>query len=503
MSRSLARRAAAVVLLLLLPLATSPFTVDLRPQKLLVFALALPLCAWGAPSRIATVSLALGLVALLAWPSAPWEILAVAAAPTVFALLSVKLTEDRAFVFRAARRAVLATSALALAGAFCLVPFETGAFRLPHPVLVGTFGNPNPLAAFLLLALPLCAADHVSSARRADRIETTLAMLLGATTILFCRSHLAALVLAAEVLLLVPRAALAAPLVALALAPIALASEGFVRALEGRLYLFVVHTRGFSFRTLLLGVGPDAIAPRFLDWQAEHLAAHPEALRFWTFPEHPHDDVVALLLAFGLVPVTLAVLLARRRLVPGKTLPRAPHRAAWTACVLLALGAGLTASPATWTPALLVLACSFRPRVSKPASWWLARAGLSASLAWTLVAFAAALSAYHHREALHAATTSKDTRAALHHTRAALVFPFDRGRLLHLEGRLLLETNRPREAADKLREASRLLPHPIVWKALVAAEIAAGRPDVAASETRAWLRSHPGDPEAKARFEGR
>ncbi|MDI1451798.1 hypothetical protein [Polyangium sp. 6x1] len=503
MTRSAARRAAAAVLLVLLPLATSPFTVDLRPQKTLVLALALPLCAWGAPSLVATLVAVLGLLALLVWPSAPWEILAVAAAPTVFGALSELLAEDRAFVFRLARRAVLAASALALAGAIGLLPFETGAFHLPYPVLVGTFGNPNHLAAFLLLVLPLCAADRASATRREDRIEGTVALILGATTILLCRSHLAALALAAEMLLFVPRAALAAPLAGLALVPIALASDGFVRAFEGRLYLLVVHVRGLSARTLLLGVGPDAIAPRFLDWQAEHLAAHPDAARLWTFPEHPHDDLAALVLAFGLLPAALALFLARRRLRLAPALPRRELRAAWIAFALLALGAGLSASPATWIAALVVLACTFRPRAPAPASFHLARAGFACALAWALVAFAQLLSAYHHREALRAATTSGDTRAALHHTRTALRFPFDRGRLLHLEGRLLLEAGRPRDAADKLHEAARLLPHPIVWKALAAAERAAGRPEAAVAAARAWLRYRPGDPEAKALLEGR
>ncbi|MDI1480256.1 hypothetical protein [Polyangium sp. y55x31] len=499
MSRSTARRAAAFLLLVLLPLATSPLTVDLRPQKALVLALALPFCAWGAPSLVAMLALALGLVALLVWPAAPWEILAVASAPTVFGALSELLSEDRAFVFRLARRVVLAASALALAGVIGLVPFETGAFRLPYPVLVGTFGNPNHLAAFLLLVLPLCAADRASAARSADRIEATSALILGAATILLCRSHLAALTLAAEVLLLVPRAALAAPLAALALVPIAFTSEGFVRALEGRLYLLVVHARGLSAQTLLLGIGPDVIASRFLDWQSDHLAAHPDAARFWTFPEHPHDDVAALVLAFGLLPAALALLLARKRLRLVPVLPRAELRAAWFAFALLALGAGLSASPATWIAALLVLACTFRPRAASPASWNLARAGLACALAWALVAFAQLLSAYHHREALRLAPAP----GALRHTRAALVFPFDRGRLLHLEGRLLLEAGRPREAADELRQAARVLPHPIVWKALAVAERAAGRPDAALAAARAWLHYRPGDPEAKAVIEGR
>ncbi|MDI3288582.1 hypothetical protein [Polyangium sp. 15x6] len=503
MTRSAARRAAAFVLLVLLPLATSPLTVDLRPQKTLVLALALPLCAWGAPSLVAALVLALGLLLLLVWPAAPWEILAVVSAPSVFGALSELLAEERAFIFRLARRAVLAASSLALAGAIGLVPFETGAFRLPYPVLVGTFGNPNHLAAFLLLVLPLCAADRASATRRADRMEATIALILGAATILLCRSHLAALTLAAEVLLLVPRAALAAPLAGLALVPIALASEGFVRAFEGRLYLLVVHARGLWGKVLLLGVGPDAIAPRFLDWQAEHLATHPDAARFWTFPEHPHDDLAALVLAFGLLPAALALLLARKRLRLAPALPRVELRAAWIAFALLALGAGLSASPATWIAALLVLACTFRPRVGSRVSWNLARVGLACALAWTLVAFAQLLSAYHHREALRAATTSGDTRAALHHTRAALLFPFDRARLLHLEGRLLLESGDPRAAADKLHEAARLLPHPIVWKALAAAERAAGRPEAAVAAARAWLRYRPGDPEAKALIEGR
>ncbi|MDC0743105.1 hypothetical protein [Polyangium mundeleinium] len=503
MRRSAARRAAAFVLLVLLPLATSPFTVDLRPQKTLVLALALPLCAWGAPSLVAALALALGLVALLVWPGAPWEILAVAAAPTVFGALSELLAEDRAFVLRLARRAVLAASGLALAGAIGLVPFETGAFRLPYRVLVGTFGNPNHLAAFLLLVLPLCAADRAAATRRADRIEGAIALILGAATILLCRSHLATLALAAEVLLLVPRAALAAPLAGLALVPIVLASDGFVRAFEGRLYLLAVHARGLWGKALLLGVGPDAIAPRFLDWQAEHLAVHPDAAQFWTFPEHPHDDIAALVLAFGLLPAALALLLARKRLRLAPALPCAELRVAWIAFALLALGAGLSASPATWIAALLVLACTFRARIPAHASFPLARAGLACALAWALVAFAQLLSAYHHREALRAVTTSGHTHGALHHTRAALVFPFDRGRLLHLEGRLLLEAGRPRDAAADLHEAARLLPHPIVWKALAAAERAAGRPEAAVAAVRAWLRYRPGDPEAKALIEGR
>ncbi|MRG93107.1 tetratricopeptide repeat protein [Polyangium spumosum] len=499
MSRASARRAAAFVLLVLLPLATSPFTVDLRPQKTLVFALALPLCAWGAPSLVATLALALGLLALLVWPAAPWEILAVAAAPAVFRVLSGLLVEDRAFVLRLARRAVLAASALALAGAVGLVPFETSAFRLPYPVLVGTFGNPNHLAAFLLLLLPLCAADRASAERRADRVEATVALILGAATILLCRSHLAALALAAALLVLVPRAAIAAPLAGLALVPIALASEAFVRAFEGRLYLLVVHARGLSLKTSLLGVGPDAITTRFLDWQAEHLALHPETARFWTFPEHPHDDVAALLLAFGLVPAALALVLARKSLRLAPALPRAELRAAWITFALLALGAGLSASPATWIGALLVIACTFRPRIAPPASWNLARAGLACALAWALVAFAWALSGYHHREAFRVAEAS----SALQHTRAALALPFDRARLLHLEGRILLELGRPREAADKLREATRHLPHPIVWKALAVSERAAGRPEEALAAARAWIHYRPGDPEAKVFLEGR
>jgi hypothetical protein len=64
----------------------------------------------------------------------------------------------------------------------------------------------------------------------------------------------------------------------------------------------------------------------------------------------------------------------------------------------------------------------------------------------------------------------------------------------------LLEEGRAIEAATSLREAARFLPHPIVWKALAAAEASAGRPEAAREAARAWLHHRPNDREALAYF---
>jgi hypothetical protein len=495
------QRASAFFLLFFLPLAYAPITIELRPQKALVAALALPLCVLAAPSTAGAISLGLGLLFLAAKPSAPWELFAVFAAPSVFAALSALIRSDRAFVLRLARRAALVESLVALAGAAGLLPLDTSAFRLPYTVLVGTLGNPNHLASFLLLALPLIAED-LSAPRRADRIEAALAAALSALVVLLSRSHLAALVLAGEASLLVPRRNFRLPLAALALAPIALFWDGFVRALEGRFYLLAVHARGLSLRTLLVGFGPGEVGPRFFDWQAEHLAAHPEDVRFWTYPEHPHDDLLALVLSFGFVTTVLAALVARRHLVLDPALSVGTKRAGLLALALLGLGAGLLVSPVSWAMALLVAAFCLRPRalnVGTATKWKPAATGALLAVVWFGMTIAEFVSAYHHREALRAAAEDHDFPRALQHLDAALFFPFERGKLLHLKGRVLLETNRPLEATLALGEATRHLPHPVVWKTLAAAESASGRPDRAAEARRAWLRLQPGNAAATSR----
>lgn len=496
-SSARAGRIVGLVLLVLLPLAWTPLTIDLRPQKSLVFALALPLAALVAPSRGALASLALGLGWLGVFPDAPWPILAVFAAPTVHAALSSLVRTDRAFVLRLVPRAVIVVCAVALAGAAGLLPLETSRFHLPYPVLVGTLGNPNHLAALLLLALPVCM-QALASAEKPARIEATVAFALAALTTLLCRSHLATLVLAAEVLLFAPRLRLGLPLAALALAPIALSSAGFFRALEGRLYLFAVHARGFSFRNLLLGVGPSEIGPRFLDWQADHLAQHPARARLWTFPEHPHDDLVALPLAFGVVAAAAAFVLLKRHLVFTAALENRPRHAALLAVSLLALGAGLMPSPVTWAFTLLLAAFTLKPREEAPPPAWVRSAHVLVASVWLVVMLAETHTAHVLREATRAAAIDHDPARALRMLEHERVVPFDRAHRLHLEGRVLLEAGRPREASLVLREAAQRLPHPTVWKTLCAAERASGRPEEARSAARAWLRVRPDDPEALA-----
>jgi tetratricopeptide (TPR) repeat protein len=493
-------RAAAFVLLLVLPLAYTPLTVDLLPQKALVAAIALPLAAWAAPSIARGALLAAGLVVLALRPDVPWEVLLVAGAPAAWGALRAIVEADLPFVLRLVRRAVIAESAVALAGAAGLLPFDTGAFHLPYAVLVGTLGNPNHLAAFLLLALPLVAVP-LPDARPADRIEVAAAASLAVLTLLLTRSHLAALGLVATAALLLPRLWLALPLAALALVAMASAPEGLSRAFEGRVYLLAVHARALlEPGTLALGIGPGAHPSRFLGWQADHLAAHPEDAGFWTFPEHPHTDLVQLPLTWGLPAVALAALVLRRRLAWDPKLPPRPLRAAWAQAALVALGAGIAISPAAWAVLLLLLALSTRPRAPSPSPRPLDRLALVPALAWVAVAAADAFAAFHHREATRSAAVLHDLRAAEAHIETATGFPSDRGRRLHLRGRILLEEGRAIEAATSLREAARFLPHPIVWKALAAAEASAGRPEAAREAARAWLHHRPNDREAAVYF---
>ncbi|UQA58360.1 hypothetical protein [Polyangium aurulentum] len=498
MSRRAVLRAAALVLLLVLPLAYTKLTVDLSPQKALVAAIALPLCVWAAPSAVAGAGLALGLGVLALRPDVPWEVLLVAGAPGAWGALRALVETELAFVLRLVRRVVIAESVLALAGAAGLLPFETGAFHLPYAVLVGTLGNPNHLAAFLLLLLPLVAVSE-PDARRRDHIERALAAGLGVLTLLLTRSHMAVIGIGVLAALLLPRVAFALPLVALALVATASAAGGVWRAFEGRVYLLEVHARALREpATLALGIGPGAHPARFLGWQAEHLAAHPEDLGFWTFPEHPHADLVQLPLTWGLPATVLALLLLLRRLAWDPMLPPRPRRAALASAALVALGAGGAISPVTWAALLLLAALSFRPRAPASSSRPRARLALAPALAWVAVTAADALAAFHHREATRHAAVLHDLAAAGAHIDAALRFPSDRGRRLHLRGRISIEAGRPAEAAASLAEATRFLPHPIVWKALAVAQASAGRPEAARDAARAWLRYRPNDREAAA-----
>jgi hypothetical protein len=487
-----------VLLLVALPLAYTSLTVDLLPQKALVAALALPLCALAAPGAFALALGALGLCALVFFPAAPWEIFAVAAAPATGLSLRALVEADRAFVLRLVRRAVLGVTVVALAGAAGLLPISTAAFHLPYPVLVGTLGNPNHLAAFLVLALPVLALP-VPEARPGDRIEATLAVGLGVLTLLLTRSHLGALAAAVLAALLVPGPARALPLAAAALAPVVLSLDGLLRALEGRLYMLAVHARALPSVSALVGVGPGALTGRFLAWQAEHLAEHPEHLRFWTFPEHAHADLIQLPLTWGLPAAALAALVARRRLAFDPVLPPRFARAAVAALLLVAAGSGIFISPPSWAMALLLGALLFRPRaVAKPPSPRLRAAGLALGLGWLAVIALSAHAAFAHRQAIEAATVRQDLEAARVHVAHALAFPFDRARLLHLSGRIWLESGHYGEAAADLREAARLLPHPVVFRALATAERAAGQAEAARAAALAWLRVRPGDPEALA-----
>jgi len=486
-------RAAALLLLFALPLALSPLTVELGPQKVLVASLGLPLCALAAPSIAGSLSLGLGLLLLFLRPSSPWPTLALAAAPSAFAAFSLLARADRAFLLRLVRLAAISECLVALAGAAGLLPLDTSAFHLPHKVFVGTLGNPNHLASFLLLALPFCAVD-LKAERRALRAESGLALALSILVILLSRSHLAALVLACQCLAFALRPRLRLALAACAIVPIVLGSPGFFRALEGRFFLSIVHARGFSLQTLLLGMGPGEVGPRFLDWQAEHLAAHPEALRFWTYPEHPHNDLFFLLLSFGIVLLAAGGFVARRCLKIFPLLPPGPIRAAWLAIALIALGSGVLVSPVTWAMALLVAAFSFASRTSEPqANKTIAKTNALLACAWLVLSMIEVFSAYHHREALRAAAEKRDLGLALKHVEEAIAWSPKDPKLLHLKGRVLLEAGRPAEALRVLLNTAKMLPHPVVWKALVAAANAANEPEIAKTAARSWLTYRPQD----------
>jgi len=486
---------AAFVLLVLLPLAWTPLTVDLKPQKALLFGLALPLCAFASRSLFPFALLSLGLLRFVLQPVTTWDVLAIAAAPTVFALLRSLVSDDldRTLLFRLVRRVAIAESLLAIAFAFGLLPFDTSAFHLPYRVFVGTLGNPNHLAAYLLLALPLCAVD-LTSARRADHLEALAAVALSSLVVLLSRSHLAALVLAVEAFFLappkLPRLA-RATLALLPIIPLVLHRDGFVRALEGRVYLHAVYGRGFS---AVRGLDAGDLAARFLDWQAEHLLVRPEDARLWTYPEHPHDDLFTVLLVCGLLAGGCLILVALTRLtLENKLLPRAHRSAALLAALLLSLGGSLLASPVSLVMGLVVAALCLRPREPPKEHRWVPFTSALVASAWLLATSLEFVSASHHREALHAAM-NRDLPRASRHVDAALVFPFEPGKLLHLKGRLLLEGARPRDATEALRAAAKRLPHPAVWKALVAADLTIGDQKAAKADETSWRFFRPNDP---------
>ncbi len=323
-----ADRLAAGLLLAGVPLVYAPLTVELLPQKALVFALALPFIGRRG-SRLAAGALLVGAAIASIRPQTPWEILALAAAPAAWGVLRRTGVQANARTITIAAWILCALAGLQLLG---VDPFggSTRAFDLDYAVLTATLGNPNHLGAWLVLAAPFVTGP-------------TLAAI--AVTTALTRSSLAIGALALHLILRAhwrwQRLALAGALAC----GIAYKAQPLARTAEARVRLAGEFGQLLDARTVITGVGPGSL-------RASYMARHPGTLED---PRHPHNDPLRLVLVWGL-PVCAALGLGLLFRLRGP-----PRWDAWLPAAALALGATVIGDPATWALILAHAARDFAP----------------------------------------------------------------------------------------------------------------------------------------------
>ena len=460
---------AAALLLFLLPLWYSPLTQDLDLQKNLVLSLGLCAASWYAGPWSA-LFLALGAFLAVLFPQG---------AAVILPLFSLPLLVSFFRQHPPGRWLLGSTSLVALLAALQGVGLDlftgsTGAFSLPYRVLTASLGNPNYLALFLLFSVvlfttqapPKTSDASVKRSNHQDRrmlVWGLCLLLVVAWSRSFLGWGLLTLFLGGVAAQYRQRLALAFGAGA-ALLAFGVFREGALRALEGRLYLTRVHLSSISSEVWLRGVGPGQEATSFLHWQAAFLQEHPDQLRFWSFPEYAHNDLLSVSVTWG---VPIAILLLWLAYTKNRYRAAPPQHARLLSLVLLSL-ASLGATLLFVSPVLVVAAALFaqHTEATDRRTWRFSRAlALVASLALLAVTTLQAVSDWHLTRATKAGMAHQ-FETAQQALDAAKALPFQEAQALFLQGRILLEQQRFAEAKDPLLQASKRFPHPEVFRPL-------------------------------------
>ncbi len=197
-----------------------------------------------------------------------------------------------------------------------VLPATAGSFGTRHGLLVGTTGNPNENAWYLLLSAILLASLW-SARTRVPARKLLLAAVFSLITALIIvnRSKAALGALPVAGLIVVGKkltgrirtAALAGLVVASLLALVLLARWNGLGALSGRVYLARI-SAGLTIENYGLPAGPGDYARAFPMAQADLLEAQPEMLPFYSEIAHAHFDVLEILYELGLPGLVLIAL---------------------------------------------------------------------------------------------------------------------------------------------------------------------------------------------------
>ena len=480
-SRTYLRIAAVVILALVAPLWLPSFGVE-------VAAMQAPLVALGAGVLLVdagwlALAAAAAAGALVAWrPDGAWELAALGLAPAAIAGLAHAWRDARG---RTALHATIAASAIVLAGLGLAQRAGAPLLRASMAAVAGddsaataTLGNPNHLAGWLVIALPLIVGGPAT--QRWQRALRLVASVTATAGVVATGSHLGliALVILVGLALAALRpqplrtAAVAAAIGAVVLAAIVVVALAPAARdqLAGRAYLAEVQLADKDITEWLVGAGPGHFDREFLAAQAAWLADHPGDRGRWTNPGFPHDDVVGLLGLLGAPAVLALIAVGRWRLRWQPALPGAAAVATPVMIGLVAVGSTVVWFPALWALAMIGLAAVLAPRAAPSVATRSRRlaAGLVAA-SWVLVLTAAWCADGLRGRALDRATRG-DLDAALVTIRGATALPFGSSRRAYVEGRVLLERGDAAAALAPLRTAAEGLPHPTVLRALALAE---------------------------------
>jgi hypothetical protein len=371
------------------------------PKQATLLLVALGACAWGLarrrPRTLDAVSAGLALAALLGVALSPEgagarvEGWAGWLAAVLLVALARRASGEAAEV--EALGGLLARLAAGLAVVAWLQAlgaplFNSGLAGFQGRRVVGTLGGPGHLGWVLALLLPWVGARVQAAAGRARHSRrAALALCTGALVLSGSRTAwimaLAGLPAWLRRRALVPVLAcllaggLGAALLDQATGQARLAARAADLAeptgtAHGRLYLWRVHLA--SLPALLgPGLGPEGFQRAWPGWQADYLAAHPEAAGFCTDARHAHADPLEVLADFG--PGGLVLLLALLGLGLVRRPPDGgPRRGPAQAALLAAAVGGLAAPVLFFAPSLGLAALALGLRlgpVRRPVPAWL------------------------------------------------------------------------------------------------------------------------------------
>jgi O-antigen ligase len=193
--------------------------------------------------------------------------------------------------------------------------------------IFSTLGNPNFVAAWLAIVLPLTVfiSPVAGDASRGWRIFQIAAGLLQVAAIIAAGSRAPVLgVVAAGTWLLFSRGVLKLRWVFSVLAFCGLLlwlspARSLETTILGRAYIWriaLMHATQIPFT----GHGPGAFSLKYAQWETDHIRKNPESpdAAFWGIQDHAHNDFIEFLVDYGIVGVcafSLVIILLARPLI--------------------------------------------------------------------------------------------------------------------------------------------------------------------------------------------